>query len=85
MELRVLRSGERTPGQPTSGMVRDQAFAREGMWVGSVRTQPGMVSGWHHHGEHETYLYLVRGRAQFETAQVRWMRVPVTSSSYRPG
>jgi uncharacterized RmlC-like cupin family protein len=26
-----------------------------------VHTEPGAVSGWHHHGDHETSLYVVAG------------------------
>lgn len=32
-----------------------------------VRTQPGMVSGWHHHGEHATYGWVLSGRLRFES------------------
>jgi uncharacterized RmlC-like cupin family protein len=45
----------------TAGMVREVAFAAEGLWVGKVTTVPGMVSGWHHHGEFDTYIYVVKG------------------------
>jgi uncharacterized RmlC-like cupin family protein len=27
-----------------------------------VRTEPGMVSGWHHHGEYETVIYVLSAR-----------------------
>jgi uncharacterized RmlC-like cupin family protein len=50
----------------TRGMVRERAFASEGYWVGVVKTAPGMVSGWHHHGDYDTFVYLVSGRARVE-------------------
>ncbi len=43
-------------------MHREQAFAVDGRWAGLVHTDPGSSSGWHHHGEHETSLYVVSGR-----------------------
>jgi uncharacterized RmlC-like cupin family protein len=46
--------------------VREQAIAVEGLWAGLARTAPGMVSGWHHHGEHETSIYVVSGRLRME-------------------
>lgn len=64
--IRVVPSGGLEAGPPTSGMVRSQAFASDNLWVGRVRTSPGMVSGWHHHGEHTTYGYVVSGKARFE-------------------
>ncbi|MPZ62680.1 MAG: cupin domain-containing protein [Propionibacteriales bacterium] len=57
---------EREPGPVTPGMDRQQAFATDGMWSGLVRTDPGMVSGWHHHGEYETTIYVVTGALRME-------------------
>jgi uncharacterized RmlC-like cupin family protein len=45
----------------TPGMTRREAVARDGLWSGTVVTEPGAVSGWHHHGEHESTIYVVRG------------------------
>ena len=47
---------------PTPGMRRQEAFSVDGLWAGLVHTEPGATSGWHHHGEHETSLYVVAGR-----------------------
>ena len=49
------------PGAPTQGMDRRQLVDREGSWVGWVRTDAGLAGGWHHHGDRETYAYLLRG------------------------
>ncbi len=37
------------------------------LWAGTVVVQPGARTGPHHHGELETVLYVVRGRAR-----MRW-------------
>ncbi|HEY7723100.1 MAG TPA: cupin domain-containing protein [Pedococcus sp.] len=57
---------ERTEGQPTPGMLREQAVSTEGMWAGYVTTGPGMVSGWHHHGDHESSIYVMSGALHME-------------------
>ena len=62
----VVTPTERTPGPVTEGMDRQQAFATEGTWSGLVRTEPGMVSGWHHHGGYETVVYVLRGALKME-------------------
>jgi mannose-6-phosphate isomerase-like protein (cupin superfamily) len=65
----IVRSpGELTepPEQQTPAIRRRQAFATEDRWVGYVRTQPGEWSGWHHHGETDTYLYVLSGGLEFE-------------------
>ena len=55
------------PADPTPGTQRAKALDTEGMWSGAVDTQPGAVSGWHHHGDHETTLYIVTGRMRLES------------------
>ncbi|HEV2951626.1 MAG TPA: cupin domain-containing protein [Actinomycetota bacterium] len=57
---------ERVEGQPTPGLVREQAVQTDRMWAGIARTDPGMVSGWHHHGEYESAIYVLSGSLQME-------------------
>jgi uncharacterized RmlC-like cupin family protein len=64
--VRVVRAGELTDGDPTPGMRRQVAFEAPGLWAGIVHTEPGATSGWHHHGTHETSLYVVHGRMRLE-------------------
>jgi len=62
----VVTPEDRRAGPSTPGMVRQEAFAGDGMWSGTARTEPGMVSGWHHHGEFETTIYVLSGALQME-------------------
>jgi len=48
-------------------MAREEAFATDALWAGVVKTEPGMISGWHHHGEYETAIYVVSGRFVMES------------------
>lgn len=64
--VQLVRPGERTPGPPTAGMYREQAFADDEVWAGFVRTDPEAASAWHHHGDHETFAYVVSGALRFE-------------------
>lgn len=50
----------------TPGMTRRQAVAGASMWSGTVVTDPGAVSGWHHHGDHESTIYVVQGALHME-------------------
>ena len=54
------------PGQQTTGMRREQAFVGDDRWIGYVTSEPGEWSGWHHHGETDTYFYVLRGGIEFE-------------------
>lgn len=63
----VIPSDQLSPADPTPGMTRHVAANEAGMWTGVVDTEPGAVSGWHHHGEHETTLYVVRGSMRLES------------------
>jgi uncharacterized RmlC-like cupin family protein len=47
-------------------MARQKAFEAPGLWAGVVDTEPGVASGWHHHGEHESSIYLVEGTMRLE-------------------
>jgi len=69
--LRIVRSGELDSNTPqTPGMTRAEAisYARVGaqkLWAGTVVVHPNAKTGPHHHGELETVIYIVRGRARF--------------------
>lgn len=63
----VVTPADRKPGPVTPGMDRQQAFVTEGTWSGLVRTEPGMMSGWHHHGEYESVIYVLSGALKMES------------------
>jgi uncharacterized RmlC-like cupin family protein len=71
--VRIVHSGELDLNTPqTAGMTRAAAIthARTGaskLWAGTVVVEPNAKTGAHHHGEVETVLYIVRGRAR-----MRW-------------
>jgi uncharacterized RmlC-like cupin family protein len=64
--IEVVRNQDLEAGPPTAGMVRSQAFDLDDVWMGEARTEPGALSGWHHHGEHDTYGLVVSGTIHFE-------------------
>ncbi len=71
--VKIVPAGELDPNTPqTAGMTRAAAIthARTGaskLWAGTVVVHPNAKTGPHHHGELETVLYIVRGRAR-----MRW-------------
>jgi uncharacterized RmlC-like cupin family protein len=64
--LRVVRPDDLVPADPTPGMARRRAFEAPGLWAGIVDTDPGTASGWHHHGTHQSSLYVLSGTMRFE-------------------
>ena len=64
--VRRIGPNERVGADPTPGMLREQAIESGGLWSGLVTTEPGMTSGWHHHGDHETSIYVVDGSMRME-------------------
>jgi uncharacterized RmlC-like cupin family protein len=48
-------------------MIRERAIDVDGLWAGLVRTQPGATSGWHHHGDYETSIYVASGTLRMES------------------
>ena len=47
-------------------MDRRQVFDHQDRWVGWVRTDAGLAGGWHHHGQRDSYIYVLRGRVRIE-------------------
>ncbi|CAN5228715.1 hypothetical protein BH20ACT24_BH20ACT24_17520 [soil metagenome] len=64
--VRLIKREERREGQATPGMRREEAIATDRMWAGLVVTAPGMVSGWHHHGDYETAICVLTGAFRME-------------------
>jgi uncharacterized RmlC-like cupin family protein len=54
------------PGPPNAPFVRRQCYDDGHVWIGVATTEPGTVSPWHHHGEYDTYGYLLEGEARAE-------------------
>ncbi|MDP9241087.1 MAG: cupin domain-containing protein [Actinomycetota bacterium] len=65
--VHVISAQNRVEGEPTPGMVREQAVAVPGMWGGLARTEAGMTSGWHHHGDYDTCIYIASGSLRMES------------------
>jgi uncharacterized RmlC-like cupin family protein len=48
-------------------MQRRAAFATDRVWSGIVHTDAGTFSAWHHHGDHESVIYVVSGGLRMES------------------
>jgi uncharacterized RmlC-like cupin family protein len=47
-------------------MDRRQLLEDGDRWLGWVRTEPALAGGWHHHGDRDTYVYVLRGTITIE-------------------
>jgi uncharacterized RmlC-like cupin family protein len=66
-KVKVIRPGEgSTNTTQTSGMQREEMASTPDAWVGMVHTKPEFTSGWHHHGEYDTYVYVISGELKLE-------------------
>lgn len=65
--VRRVRPSELSDGPVTPGMQRREAFATERVWSGIVHTDAGAYSAWHHHGDHESVIYVVSGGLRIES------------------
>ena len=69
--IRIVRAGEldlhtpQTPGMTRAAAITNACAGATKIWAGTVVVQPQAKTGAHHHGELETVLYIVRGRARF--------------------
>jgi len=62
----IARSNQLGTGYSTDGIIRKKAFESENAIVSRSQVAPGIVSGWHHHGTHHLYGYIVSGELQIE-------------------
>jgi uncharacterized RmlC-like cupin family protein len=71
--VRVVRAGEldsntpQTPGMHRAAAITHASAGASKLWAGTVVVNPNAKTGAHHHGEVETVLYIIRGRAR-----MRW-------------
>lgn len=69
--IRIVRAGEldkntpQTPGMTRAAAITHATAGAQKLWAGTVVVQPAAKTGAHHHGELETVLYIVKGRARF--------------------
>jgi uncharacterized RmlC-like cupin family protein len=60
-EVLVIKPTDRRDTVQTVGMSREEAVTGPGYWSGLATADPGSASGWHHHGEHDSVIYVVMG------------------------
>ncbi len=71
--VRIVRSGEldsntpQTPGMTRAAAINQAKAGADKLWAGTVQIQPDAKTGAHHHGELESVIYVLRGRAR-----MRW-------------
>lgn len=84
--VRVVKAGQLDPNTPqTPGMTRAAAISHarvgaEKLWAGTVRIDPNAKTGAHHHGEIESVIYVVKGRAR-----MRWGAALEFTAEAEPG
>lgn len=69
--IRIVRAGDldlntlQTPGMTRAAAITHASAGASKLWAGTVVVQPDAKTGAHHHGELETVLYIIKGRARF--------------------
>jgi uncharacterized RmlC-like cupin family protein len=61
------RNTPQTPGMDRAAAITHAKVGASKIWAGTVHIHPGAKTGAHHHGEIESVIYVVRGRAR-----MRW-------------
>src|SRR2546425_2714487 len=62
----VVHGTDLKKGESTPGIFREKAFQSSNVLMSRTRLERGAVSGWHHHGTHELYGFLVSGQLRLE-------------------
>jgi uncharacterized RmlC-like cupin family protein len=70
--IRVVRAGDldvntaQTPGMNRAAAINAARAGAEKLWAGTVVIHPGAETGAHHHGDLESVIYVVSGRARMK-------------------
>ena len=71
--VRVIKAGDKdtntpqTPGMNRAAAINHAMAGANKLWAGTVNIHPDAKTGAHHHGEIESVIYIVSGRAR-----MRW-------------
>jgi uncharacterized RmlC-like cupin family protein len=71
--VRIVRAGEfdtntpQTPGMSRAAAINHAKAGAQKLWAGTVTIHPDAKTGAHHHGELESVIYVVKGKAR-----MRW-------------
>ena len=86
--IKIVKPADRDRGTAqTAGMVREAGISQETagvstIWSGYVKTPPSSASGAHHHGDCETAIYVISGRARFRFGPKLEHAVEVSSGDF---
>ena len=69
-----------TPGMDRKAAVNYARVGAQKIWAGTVTVRPNAKTGAHHHGELESVIYVVRGRAR-----MRWGEALEFTATAGPG
>jgi uncharacterized RmlC-like cupin family protein len=67
--IKIVHAGEldcntpQTPGMSRAAAITHARTGAEKLWAGTVVVEPNARTGAHHHGELESVIYIVKGRA----------------------
>jgi len=64
--IEVVHGTDLKAGYVTAGIRREKAFETDNVLVSRTRLDRGAISGWHHHGTHDLYGFVVSGRLRLE-------------------
>jgi uncharacterized RmlC-like cupin family protein len=59
--VEIVKAGQLRPAEGTPAMIREVAVEASGLWAGTARTEAGLESGWHHHGDNHSVIYMLEG------------------------
>ncbi|WP_247881139.1 cupin domain-containing protein [Skermanella sp. TT6] len=84
--VRVVRGDQldantpQTPGMNRAAAINHARVGAQKLWAGTVTIHPDAKTGAHHHGELESVIYVVRGRAR-----MRWGEALEYTAEAGPG
>lgn len=66
-KIQALQANALSESPSSPGITRHLAFKGDGYLLLRARSDPGTISGWHHHADYDVYGYVASGFARFES------------------
>lgn len=64
--IRVVHGADLLGGRDRDGITRRTGHVDDQSTLGLATIEPGSISRWHHHGDHTSYVYVLRGRLHID-------------------
>ena len=81
-KIERMKNSDLMESPSTPGITRQLAFQEDHLRVLRAQSEPGVTSGWHHHGDYDVYGFVASSSARFENGPGGRDSVPLETGDF---